>query len=52
MRIVRKFGGWLVKRPFGRFLFAKDDTQGMPSFESAVWSGYESAEKAIEILEE
>lgn len=41
----------MVKKPFGRVLFAKDDIQGVPCLEGAIWSGYEAAEKAIEILE-
>ncbi len=40
-----------AKKPFGRILFAKDDIQGVPCLESAIWSGYEAAEGAIKILE-
>ena len=32
IRIERK----VVKRPFGKIIFAKDDTQGIPLLESAV----------------
>ena len=33
----------IAKRPFGNILFAKDDMQGIPCLESAVWSGLETA---------
>jgi len=40
----------VVKRPFGNIFFAKDDTQGIPSLESAVWSGTDAAIKVLEKL--
>jgi len=33
----------VIKRRSGRYFFAKDDTQGVPCLESAVWSGMEAA---------
>ena len=41
----------IMKRPFGNIFFAKDDTQGIPSLESAVWSGLDAAEKVLRKLE-
>ena len=38
----------IAKRPFGNIFFAKDDMQGIPCLESAVWSGLEAANKLIE----
>jgi protoporphyrinogen oxidase len=40
----------VMKRPFGNVFFAKDDTQGIPSLESAIWSGIDSAEKVLQKL--
>lgn len=40
----------IVKRPDGRYFFAKDDTQGVPCLESAVWSGMEAASDVRERL--
>jgi hypothetical protein len=40
-----------IKRPFRRIFFAKDDTQGIPSLESAIWSGIDAAEKVLQKLE-
>lgn len=34
-----------IKRSIGNIFFAKDDIQGIPSIESAVWSGIEAADK-------
>ena len=33
----------IAKRPFGNIFFAKDDMQGVPCLESAVWSGLDAA---------
>jgi len=38
----------IAKRPFGNVFFAKDDMQGIPCLESAVWSGLEAANQALE----
>jgi len=40
----------LIKRPFNNIFFAKDDTQGIPSLESAIWSGLEAANDVLEKL--
>ena len=37
-----------TKKPFGNIYFAKDDMQGVPCLESAVWSGIESAESVLQ----
>ena len=34
-----------IKEPFRRYFFAKDDTQGVPCLESAIWSGMSAAEE-------
>jgi len=33
----------VVKKPYHRYFFAKDDTQGIPCLESAIWSGINAA---------
>jgi protoporphyrinogen oxidase len=33
----------IAKRPFGNIFFTKDDMQGVPCLESAVWSGLDAA---------
>ncbi len=38
----------IAKRPFGNIFFAKDDMQGVPCLESAIWSGVETANQALE----
>jgi hypothetical protein len=38
----------IAKRPFGNIFFAKDDMQGVPCLESAVWSGLETSNKVLE----
>ncbi len=38
----------IAKRPFGNIFFAKDDVEGVPCLESAVWSGIDAAKKLIE----
>jgi spermidine dehydrogenase len=40
----------IIKKPYRRYLFAKDDTQGVPSLESAIWSGMKAAEEARQKL--
>lgn len=41
----------IAKLPFGRIFFAKDDMQGVPALESAVWSGIEAAKDARRKIE-
>jgi predicted NAD/FAD-dependent oxidoreductase len=38
----------IAKKPFGNIFFAKDDMQGIPCLESAVWSGIDAANKILE----
>jgi protoporphyrinogen oxidase len=40
----------IIKKRYRRYLFAKDDTQGVPCLESAIWSGMKAAEEARERL--
>jgi protoporphyrinogen oxidase len=40
----------IIKKRYRRYLFAKDDTQGVPSLESAIWSGMKAAEEARQRL--
>jgi len=40
----------IAKRPFGNIFFAKDDMQGVPCLESAVWSGIDAANELAEKL--
>jgi protoporphyrinogen oxidase len=40
----------VAKQPCGRIFFAKDDMQGVPCLESAVWSGIDAANKLSEKL--
>jgi hypothetical protein len=40
----------IAKKPFGRIFFAKDDMQGVPCLESAVWSGIDASNKLLEKL--
>lgn len=40
----------MAKKPLGRIFFAKDDMQGVPCLESAVWSGIDAANKLLEEL--
>jgi hypothetical protein len=40
----------IIKKRYRRYLFAKDDTQGVPCFESAIWSGMKAAEEARQRL--
>jgi hypothetical protein len=40
-----------MKRPFGNIIFVKDDAQGIPSLESAVWSGIDVTNKILDKLE-
>jgi protoporphyrinogen/coproporphyrinogen III oxidase len=40
----------IIQKPYRRYLFAKDDTQGVPCLESAIWSGMKAAEEARERL--
>lgn len=40
----------IAKKPFERIFFAKDDMQGIPCLESAVWSGIEASNKLMEKL--
>ena len=40
----------IAKRPWGRIFFAKDDMQGVPCLESAVWSGIDASSKLREKL--
>lgn len=35
----------IAKQPWGRIFFAKDDMQGVPCLESAVWSGIDATSK-------
>lgn len=35
----------IVAKPQGRYFFAKDDTQGVPALESAIWSGMRAAKE-------
>jgi protoporphyrinogen oxidase len=39
-----------AKKPFGSIFFAKDDIQGVPCLESAVWSGIDASNKLMEKL--
>jgi hypothetical protein len=41
----------IAKRPFGNIFFAKDDVEGVPCLESAVWSGIDAAKKLIEKMQ-
>ena len=36
----------IIQQAYRRYLFAKDDTQGVPCLESAIWSGMKAAEGA------
>jgi protoporphyrinogen oxidase len=36
----------IIKKPYRRYFFAKDDTQGVPCLESAIWSGMNAADEA------
>jgi protoporphyrinogen oxidase len=38
----------IAKKPFGNVFFAKDDMQGVPCLESAVWSGLDAANRVLE----
>lgn len=38
----------IAKKPFGNIFFAKDDMQGVPCLEGAVWSGLDAANRLIE----
>jgi len=38
----------IAKKPFGNIFFSKDDMEGIPCLEGAVWSGLDAADKAIE----
>jgi spermidine dehydrogenase len=40
----------IIRKPFENIFFAKDDTQGIPSLESAIWSGTEAAQNILKIL--
>jgi predicted NAD/FAD-dependent oxidoreductase len=40
----------IAKKPFGLIFFAKDDMQGVPCLESAVWSGIDASNKLMEKL--
>jgi spermidine dehydrogenase len=40
-----------IKKPFGNIFFAKDDFQGIPCLESAIWSGADAAQKILRKLE-
>jgi protoporphyrinogen oxidase len=40
----------IIKKRYRRYLFAKDDTQGVPCLESAIWSGMKAAEEARQRL--
>ena len=35
----------IIAKPQGRYFFAKDDTQGVPCLESAIWSGMRAAKE-------
>ena len=40
----------IVSKPYGRYFFAKDDTQGVPCLESAIWSGMKAAEEVRQVI--
>jgi hypothetical protein len=40
----------IIRKRYRRYLFAKDDTQGVPCLESAIWSGMKAAEEARQRL--
>jgi protoporphyrinogen oxidase len=40
-----------MKKPFGNVFFAKDDVQGIPCLESAIWSGADAAQEILQRLE-
>ncbi len=39
-----------IKKPFGNIFFTKDDTQGIPCLESAIWGGADAAQEIIRRL--
>ncbi len=40
----------VVSKPYGRYFLAKDDTQGVPCLESAIWSGMKAAEEVRQVI--
>jgi hypothetical protein len=41
----------VAKKSFGNIFFAKDDTQGIPCLEAAVWSGLDAANQLTKKIE-